>query len=145
MKEQQEISKYVSGAYFEVNIGGISGLSGKFTSVKGLGMALEYETYFEGGCMSPHFLVGNAIPQQLILEQGTVTEKDEFSKWIKEVNSGISLPTSGDITLKDAAGNEMRSWHINDAVLVSYTGPELDSNEPQLAVSRVVLMYGGCT
>ncbi len=145
MKDQQELNKYVSGAYFEVEIGGISGLSGKFTSVSGLGMELEYETYFEGGCMSPHFLVGNAVPQKLILEQGTVTESDGFSKWISEVNSGVSLPTSGDITLKDAAGKAMRSWHINDAVLVSYTGPELNSNSPTLAVSRIVLMYGGCT
>ncbi len=145
MKDQQDISKYVSGAYFEVNIGGISGLSGKFTSVRGLGMALEYETYFEGGSMAPHFLVGNAIPQQLILEQGTVTEKDSFAEWISDVNSGVSLPTSGDISLKDAAGNEMRSWHITDAVLVSYSGPEMDSNSPQLAISRIVLMYGGCT
>ena len=145
MKEQQEINKYVSGAYFEVKIGGISGLSGKFTSVSGLGMALNYTTYFEGGCMAPHFLVDNAIPQQLVLEQGTVTEADGFSEWIKDVNSGVSLPTSGDIVLKDAAGKEMRKWHINDAVLVSYTGPELNSNTPQLAVSRIVLMYGGCS
>lgn len=145
MKDQQDITKYVSGAYFEVKIGDISGLSGRFTSVTGLGMALQYETYFEGGSMSPHFLVGNAVPQQLVLEQGTVTESDGFSKWIREVNSGVSIPTSGDIILKDAAGNKMRSWHINDAVLVSYTGPELNSNQPQVAVSRVVLMYGGCT
>lgn len=145
MKDQQEMEKYVSGAYFEVKIGGISGLSGKFTSVSGLGMTMSYETYFEGGSMAPHFLLGNAVPQQLILEQGTVTEKDGFSKWIKEANSGISLPTSGDITLKDVAGKTMRIWHINDAVLVSYKGPELNSNSPQLAVSRIVLMYGGCT
>ncbi|MCR4745456.1 MAG: phage tail protein [Lachnospiraceae bacterium] len=145
MKDQQEMDKYVSGAYFDVKIGGVSGLSGKFTSVRGLGMAVGYQTYFEGGSMTPHFLVENAIPQQLVLEQGTVTEKDAFSSWIENVNGGVSNVVDGDITLKDAAGNSVRSWHINDAVLVSYTGPDLDSNSPQLAVSRIVLMYGGCS
>ncbi len=145
MQEQQDMNKYVSGAYFEVSIGGVSGLSGKFTSVSGLGMAVNYQTYYEGGSMAPHFLLDNGIPQQLVLEQGTVTDKDAFADWIKSVNSGISVPTDGEITLKDATGKKVRTWKINDAVLVSYSGPTLNSNAPSLAISRIVIMYGGCT
>ncbi len=152
MQEQKVTEKYVSGAYFEVSfgviggiVGALSGLSGRFTSVSGLGMEVSYQTYYEGGSMAPTFLLDKGVPQKLVLEQGTVTDTDTFAMWMKLVNSGMSISMDGEITLKDAAGRKVRSWSINSAVLVSYSGPVLNSNSPSLAVSRIEFMYGGCT
>ena len=95
--------------------------------------------------MAPNFLLDKGVPQRLVLEQGTVTDTDSFAMWMKLVNSGMSISMDGEITLKDAAGRKVRSWSINSAVLVSYSGPVLNSNSPSLAVSRIEFMYGGCT
>ena len=39
----------------------------------------------------------------------------------------------------------MRTWVIAGAHIVRYVGPSLDSNQAQLAVNRIELLYGGCT
>ena len=146
MIDQLLIDAYVSGAYFDVALGGVPvGMSGRFTTVSGLGMQFEYETFQEGGSMYPRYFFKNAVPQTLVLEQGTVTTVDTFSLWVALVNSGVSLPLAGVILLKDFRGVPMRSWTIAGAHIVRYVGPTLDSNQPQLAVNRIELMYGGCS
>lgn len=138
--------QYVSGLYFEVDLGlPTLGMSGQFTSVSGLGMELEYEIYREGGSMYPRYFFKNAKPQTLVLEQGTVTSVDGFSLWLNQVNLGQSLPLAGIISLKDYQGNTVRVWTIAGAHLVRYVGPRLDSTAESLAVSRIELLYGGCT
>ncbi|MCD8145864.1 MAG: phage tail protein [Clostridiales bacterium] len=134
----------LSGAYFEVDLSG-SGVSlgGSFLSVSGLDMEFEYEVYCEGGSSYPRYFFKNAKPQTLVLEQGTVTDADSVSELIYMVNLGISVPLEGTILLRDSFGNTMRVWHICDAHLVKYAGPSLNSNQPELAVSRIELMYNG--
>lgn len=146
MIDQNLIDQYASGAYFDVTLGGENtGMSGRFTSVTGLGMEFEYETVREGGSMYPRYFFKSAVPQTLVLEQGTVTNKDVFAQWVAKVNTGISVPLSGTVTLKDHRGNALRSWEITGAHIVKYIGPSLDSNNIQLAVNRIELLYGGCS
>ena len=146
MIDQTLIDGFASGAYFDVVLGGDPlGMSGRFTSVSGLGMQFEYETVQEGGSMYPRYFFKNAVPQTLVLEQGTVTSVDTFSLWVAMVNSGISVPLGGIITLNNHRGVPMRTWTIVGAHIVRYVGPSLDSNQVQLAVNRIELLYGGCT
>ena len=146
MTDQLLIDSYVTGSYFDVVLGGVPvGMSGRFTNVSGLGMQFEYETYQEGGSMYPRYFFKNAVPQTLVLEQGTVTTVDTFSLWVALVNSGVSMPLAGAIMLRDFRGEIKRTWAISGAHIVRYVGPTLDSNQPQLAVNRIELMYGGCT
>lgn len=146
MIDQNLIGGFASGAYFDVTLGGeTTGMSGRFTSVTGLGMEFEYETVREGGSMYPRYFFKSAVPQTLVLEQGTVNDKDVFAQWVAKVNSGISVPLSGTVTLKDHMGNALRSWEITGAHIVKYIGPSLDSNNIQLAVNRIELLYGGCS
>lgn len=146
MIDQILIDGYASGAYFDVALGGNPlGMSGRFTSVSGLGMQFDYEIVQEGGSMYPRYFFKNAVPQTLVLEQGTVTTVDTFSLWVALVNSGISLPLGGVITLNNHQGIPMRIWTIAGAHIVRYVGPSLDSNQVQLAVNRIELLYGGCT
>ena len=61
------------------------------------------------------------------------------------VNLGMSVPLAGTVMLRDSFGSVMRVWNIAGAHLVRYVGPRLDSNQPSLAVSRIELMYNGCS
>ncbi len=136
---------YVPNTYFEVIFGAPGlGMSGHFTSVSGLSMEFEYETYSEGGSMFPRHFIKNIVPQTLVLEQGTVTTVDGFAAWMHSMNLGMRLPINGIISLKDHQGNTRRTWMISDALLSKYVGPTLNSTQPELAVSRIELQYNGC-
>lgn len=146
MIDQMLIDQFASGAYFDVYLGGNPvGMSGRFTSVTGLGMQFDYETVQEGGSMYPRYFFKNAVPQTLVLEQGTVTTVDTFSLWVDMVNAGMSVPLAGVIMLNSHKGEVMRTWAIVGAHIVRYVGPSLDSNNAQLAVNRIELLYGGCS
>ena len=137
---------FLSGAYFEVYLAGPGGvLAGHFLGVSGLDMEFEYEVYCEGGSSYPRFFYKNAKPQMLVLEQGTMTLVDSASTLANAVNLGSSMPMAGTIMLKDSFGDTQRVWNIAGAHLVRYVGPKLDSNQPNLAVSRIELMYNGCS
>ena len=136
---------YLSGAYFEVMLIGTGAvLEGKFTSVSGLDMEVEYEIFNEGGLNYPRFFFKQNKPQVLVLEQGTVTSVDSVSLLMNMCNLGVSIPLAGTVILKDSFGTPQRTWSIVGAYLQKYVGPSLDSNQAALAVSRIELIYNGC-
>lgn len=147
------MSEYVSGSYFDVSLtataGDIAnqlgnGLSGRFMSVSGLNMEMEYETYQEGGANYTNFFLKSPKPQVLVLEQGVLTDGSKIAIIMKACVSGILIPLGGTVTLKDTFGEPQRSWMIQDAYLQKYIGPELNSNQPAVAVHRIELLYNGC-
>lgn len=136
---------FLSGAYFDVSLEGEKGpLTGKFIHVSGLNMEVEYEVYNEGGLNYPRFFFKETKPQVLVLEQGVVTEADVLSRMMDDCIQGKAVPVSGVITLKDSFGEQQRSWNVEGAWLQKYEGPELDSNQPALAVTRLEFLYNGC-
>ena len=136
---------YLSGSYFEVFLAGTGAvLMGEFTSVTGLNMEVEYEVYNEGGLNYPRFFMKEAKPQILSLAQGVITDVDAVSILMTMCNQGMSVPLAGTVILKDPSGVPVRTWTIVGAYLQRYIGPELNSNQPALAVSRIELIYNGC-
>lgn len=136
---------YLSGAYFEVFLAGAgAALAGRFTSVSGLGMELDYETYNEGGLNYPRFFFKEVKPQVLTLQEGVVTDVDAVSLLMGMCNQGMSVPLAGTVILKDSFGASQRVWSIVGAHLQKYVGPELDANQAAVAVSRIELLYNGC-
>ena len=137
---------YLSGAYFDVALTGAGGvdLSGRFLSVTGLNMEIEYEVYNEGGLNYPRFFFKENKPQLLVLERGVVTTVDSVSLLMGMCAVGMSLPLGGVVMLKDSFGTIQREWTIVGAYLQKYVGPDLNSNQPALAVSRIELIYNGC-
>lgn len=136
---------FQSGAYFSVRLSGLGiSLKGDFVSVSGLDMEFEYETFCEGGSSYPRYYFKQVKPQTLVLQQGTLTSLDTVSILVNMANLGMSLSLSGIIMLKDSFGKLKRVWTIGEAHLVKYEGPQLDSNQPNLAVSRIELVYNGC-
>ena len=138
-------SDYLSGSFFEVAlIGPGAALMGRFTAVSGLNMEIEYEVYNEGGLNYPRFFFKENKPQVLVLEQGVVTTLDSVSLLMAMSSSGMSIPLMGTVILMDSFGKPQRTWTIVGAYLKKYVGPELNSNQPALAVSRIELIYNGC-
>ena len=136
---------YLSGSYFEVYLAGTGALlAGEFTAVSGLNMEVDYEVYNEGGLSYPRFFMREAKPQVLTLAQGVVTDVDSVSLLMAMCNQGMSIPLAGTVILKDNTGSPQRTWTIVGAYLMKYVGPELDSNQPAVAVSRIELIYNGC-
>lgn len=135
----------ISGAYFDVLlIGPGAVLAGGFSSVSGLGMEVDYEVYSEGGSSYPRFFFKNVRPQHLVLEQGVVTTVDSVSLLMGMVNMGMSIPLAGTIILKDSFGTPQREWTVVGAHLQKYVGPQLNSNQASVAVSRIELIHNGC-
>ena len=136
---------YLSGAYFEVDlIGAGAAVTGRFTSVTGLNMEVEYEVYNEGGLNYPRFFFKETKPQVLVLEQGVVTSVDGASLLMNMCNLGMSIPLAGAVVHKDSFGVPQRTWTIVGAYLQKYIGPDLNSNQPALAVTRMEFVYNGC-
>lgn len=139
------MADYLSGSYFEVLLAGVGAvISGRFTRVSGLNMEVEYEVYNEGGLNYPRFFFKENKPQVLALEQGVVTDFDSVSALMAMCASGMSVPLAGTVMLKDSFGETQRVWTIVGAYLQKYIGPDLNSNQPALAVSRIELIYNGC-
>ncbi len=138
-------SDYLSGSFFQVAlIGPGAAIMGRFTAVSGLNMEIEYEVYNEGGLNYPRFFFKESKPQVLVLEQGVVTTLDSVSLLMAMTASGMSIPLAGTVILMDSFGKPQRTWTIVGAYLRKYVGPDLNSNQPALAVSRIELIYNGC-
>ena len=138
-------SEYLSGSFFEVAlVGPGAAIMGRFTAVSGLNMEIEYEVYNEGGLNYPRFFFKENRPQVLVLEQGVVTTLDSVSLLMAMTASGMSIPLAGTVILMDSFGMPQRTWTIVGAYLRKYVGPDLNSNQPALAVSRIELIYNGC-
>ncbi|WP_297232762.1 phage tail protein [uncultured Flavonifractor sp.] len=135
----------ISGAYFDVLLVGTGAvLAGDFLAVSGLDMEADYEVYTEGGSSYPRFFFKNVKPQHLVLEKGVVTTIDSVSLLMSMVNLGMSIPLAGTIILKDSFGTPKRTWTIVGAYLQKYVGPQLNSNQASVAVSRIELIHNGC-
>ena len=135
----------ISGAYFDVLLIGTGAvLAGGFSSVSGLVMEVDYEVYTEGGSSYPRYFFKNVRPQRLVLEQGVVTTVDSVSLLMAMVNQGMSIPLAGTIILRDSFGTPQREWTIVGAHLQKYVGPQLNSNQASVAVSRIELIHNGC-
>lgn len=147
------MSEYLSGSYFDVSLSGVvgaiasllgAGLSGRFLSVSGLNMEMEYEPFREGGSLYTRFYLKAPKPQVLALEQGILADGTKVALIMQASITGMLIPLSGIITLRDSFGNAQRSWTIQDAYLQKYVGPELNSNQPTVAVHRLEFLYNGC-
>lgn len=135
----------MSGAYFDVFLAGLPGvLVGNFMHVEGLGMELDYEVFEEGGANYPRYFLKGTKPMQLVLSRGVITGIDFASTILMATHNGSDTPLNGTIILRDAYGGNQREWTVVGAHLVKYVGPALDSNQPSLAVSQIVLIHNGC-
>ncbi|MDR0936809.1 MAG: phage tail protein [Oscillospiraceae bacterium] len=136
---------FIPASFFTVHFEGIgAGVSGEFTSVSGLDVEFEWETYSEGGTNYPRRFFKGVVPQTLVLEQGTLSGADAFAEWIMSVNLGITKRLNGTIELRAPSGEVKREWLVTDALPVKYIGPPLNAMKSELAVTRLEFIHNGC-
>lgn len=102
---------------------------GWFTEVSGLEVSVSMETYREGGVNGfVHQLPGRMTWPNLVLKRG-ITNDDNLLEWFHRTTGegfatkGSVTRTSAAITIVNSSGERLRSWNLEDAVPVRWTGP----------------------
>lgn len=114
-----------------------------FTKVSGLDIALEFESYVEGGVNDgPIEFISNRKSGNLVLERG-VGKVTALLNWFNDIQIGKIVKKSGTIDLKDMTGKTIRSWQFEDAYPIKWAGPSLDASGKEVALEVVELTYGG--
>ncbi|MCB9527957.1 MAG: phage tail protein [bacterium] len=120
----------------------ISGLTvGHFQSVSGLAHEIEVYTHQEGGLNDrTHKLPAQGSYPNLVLKAGYAVD-DTLEKWHRKFPSGGRKNVT--ITLRDDAGQALKSWSFRDAWPVKWEGPEFDASQSQIAVQSIELAHNG--
>ena len=127
---------------FFVEIGGL--IVGGFTEVSGLQVETAVEDYQEGGQNGyVHKLPGPArYPSNLVLKRG-LTDIETFWRWHQDVIAGKISRRNGTVYLLDRLGVPAMWWNFKEAYPVKWSGPDLKSDSPAVAVETIELVHRG--
>jgi phage tail-like protein len=129
------------GYRFKVEIDGL--LVAGFTTVRGLEVRMEPESYQEGGVNDyAHQLPTRTDSPRLVLERG-VTDSEAFLTWIRGVAPGTVGRQDGRVVVLDETGQEVRGYQFLRAYPVRWSGPELSASQGAVAVESVELVHEG--
>ncbi len=119
-------------ANFVLEVDGVA--IGMFKRVQGLEVTVEVVEYAEGGVSGfVHRLPGQMRWPSLIFSRG-LTNSDSLFEWMNQ-SAGNGFHAAGgklerktaSVTVVDPRGKRLRSYAIEDAFPVRWTGPTLDS------------------
>jgi phage tail-like protein len=115
-----------------------------FSEVSGLQVELEYVDYREGGENAfVHRLPGPArYPSNLVLRRG-MTHDLSLWDWLLAALEGFVVRRNVSVTLRDAAGDDVRKWIFHEAYPIRWTGPELRAGTGALAIEALELAHRG--
>ena len=123
---------------------------GNFTEISGLGVQIEVEELVEGGeNQFTHKLPRHMKWQNIVFKSG-VTNSDELFRWLADCSGhgfeakGNQLkPRTATISVLSAAGEPVRSWSLEGAFPVKWTGPRLAASSRDLAVEELEVCHHG--
>ena len=137
-------------ASFLFEVDGVS--IGLFGEISGLEVTVETATYAEGGENGyVHKLPGRLTWPNIVLRRG-VTDSDALFTWVNktagagfEANHSSLKRSTAAIPLIGSDGSRLRSWDLQGAFAVRWSGPSLavDSNDP--ASEELELAHHGFT
>ncbi len=124
---------------------------GMFAEVSGLEVHVEVASYAEGGENGyVHKLPGRMTWPNIVLKRG-VTNSDALFAWVNRT-AGTGFSANGNrltrstaaITLVDSSGKRLRSWEIEGAFAMRWTGPRLAVGSPgEPAMEEIELAHHG--
>jgi len=124
---------------------------GTFTSVKGLQLDIEVDTYVEGGENGyVHQFPGVMSWPNIVLSRGVV-KSDALFDWVQK-SSGQGLASNGKlqrctgaITVISSARERLRSWNVLDAFPIRWKGPDLSVDDQSPLYEEIELVHHGFT
>ncbi|WP_020476526.1 phage tail protein [Zavarzinella formosa] len=129
---------------FLVEIQGI--VTSGFKEVSGLDSKIEVVDYREGGdAFSPvRKLPGKVTFSNVVLKTGfadDTTLRDWHLQWVK----GEAAADRRDVTisLRDRAGNHLKTWTLKEAWPASYQAPSFNAEAHEVAIYTVELAHEG--
>lgn len=123
---------------------------GSFTEVAGLAVTVDVEEVVEGGQNQfVHKLPKGMKWPNLTFKRG-LTQPDTLFQWLQAcsgdaLNEGKVDRRNVAVTLLDAAGRPVRSWHLSGAFPVKWTGPRLAASARDLATEELEVAHHGFT
>lgn len=122
---------------------------GRFTSVSGLTMEVEIETYAEGGENGfEHKLPGRVKWPNLVFKRG-ITHDNNLLNWFEtSVGPGFAVMpkvsrASCAVTMLSSTGKRLRAWNIVDAFPVRWQGPDFDAAVDEVPVEELEIAHHG--
>lgn len=116
-----------------------------FSSVSGLEITLETEDVEEGGVNThTHTLPKRFDYPNIELERG-LTDSTELLEWVQAVRNGDIDRRNGRIVVLDSQGKESWGWEFHGAYPVTWSGPDLNAEQSEVAIERLELTHRGIT
>lgn len=126
---------------FHVTIDGLD--LGDWTKCDGLSIEYELLEHMEGGNNAfVHRLPGRAKYTNVRLTRPLNGDSSSVASWMSSLMVGVMRQTA-EITVLDAAGQEVEQWNLVGVIPVKWTGPTLDVNGNQAATETVELAHHG--
>lgn len=136
MSKQDPIRRF----RFHVEIDGITG--GAFSSVKGLGREIKYESYREGGVNDyQHQLFSQVSNPLVVLEKGLMSE--DLWQWAQASADGNINRKNLRIILANESGEKVWAWQIENAIPVKWSVSDLEATSSNVAMESLELAHHG--
>jgi phage tail-like protein len=125
---------------------------GQFSEASGLSVTVEVEEVVEGGQnFHTHKLPGRFTFDNVRLKRG-ITEDNGFLVWIDgssagafEKNGNKLKRTTVAITLVSADGQRLRTWTLQEAFPVSWSGPDFSISNDDFPIEELEIAHHGFT
>ncbi len=123
-------------------------IEGFFTECSGLSAEREVESYKEGGVNQfEHKLPGRIKYGNVTLKRG-MTTSNKLWAWFNEnaaseTNFFKVKRLSVSITQMDLTGDPVRQWSLEQAYPVKWKGPDLKSDNSQVAIETIEIAHHG--
>ena len=135
-------------AHFTLTVDGVE--IGAFTEVSGLSVTVNVEEVVEGGQNQfVHRLPKGLKWQNIVLKRG-ITNSDGLFDWLaKSSGEGFEgggnqlKPKNATIKVLDGQGGTVRSWTVEGAFPVKWSGPRLAASSRDLAVEELEVCHRG--
>jgi phage tail-like protein len=135
-------------ATFKVKVDGVT--IGRFEKVSGLEFTIDSEEVTEGGENGfVHKLPGRMRWPNIVMSRG-VTQSDLFFDWARE-GSGEKFEAFGNeldrftvaITMTNRLGKELRTWELEGAFPVRWTGPSFSASDESPLTEEIEIAHHG--
>lgn len=148
MPDDEYLEKSPFAGTFIVEIDGKA--VGRFTEVSGLEVSVAVEEVAEGGENGfVHKLPGRMSWPNVRLTRG-VTQNDHFLAWLnKSSGEGFGAAknklgrTTVAITMTGLDGTRLRTWELEGAFAVSWTGPRFASSSSEMLTEELEIAHHG--